>query len=756
MDFRSVMADNVKWAVALVCPGEEELALLAELTSRQDTRIVGLVDPDGQSLGAGLAEIMGLTVFPDLESLPQGQAQYLIHPTLSDQVVPFVDAAPDFGLQPFTARGFSGMMLKKVLAQQTAPRVERPRVNHDFLEMETTAIHRTLSRLEEALDRESLLRWLLGLATRATRASSGSIMLYDEPAGELYLAFAYGLSQTTMHRTRVRLGEGISGRVAASGQAEFITDPRHPGGRRDRSQVKAAICAPINWENKLLGVLNVSTAEGEDELAPNAMDIVESLTHRFGLILDRFLRMQSVHDGQQFRKMEEEFTRDTGRPENLASTLIYWAEDLANLAEADSVALSILTADGDLLVADSEDISYESPLDPVKEEVLSTGNPLVLHPDADGEPEERPGETVFILPVGKAPCKALISVSFYSASRAHHFHTLSSEVLYLVNRHLSNFLEKAASADQVDRLATLAAALSDLALGGSGDPALDRERVLSAACSLTGGGKAFVLTDENTAEGYNLGGQSEAILDEANRLLEQAMKRGWSSSILTVDGEAGNDAARRSMLVVPVQPGIPYPGLVVLDKKRLNPLDGASFTEFDALFAKRLAPLLGREITPEPEEQPDLDQLEFKVMEALEPVTPPHQPVDIPPLPANELEPYLRSEMDRCDRYHTRMGLVGFRVTPPTGPAPDLAKMVEFLARKLRTSDRAGALGDGTILIIVPEDIQSLPRLQKRVTNLLQEFTGQADLLVTTAARVYPGGGDRPDELIHSVINAMS
>ena len=34
-------------------------------------------------------------------------------------------------------------------------------------------------RIEEALDRESLLRWLLGLATRATGASSGSIMLFD-------------------------------------------------------------------------------------------------------------------------------------------------------------------------------------------------------------------------------------------------------------------------------------------------------------------------------------------------------------------------------------------------------------------------------------------------------------------------------------------------------------------------------------------------------------------------------------------------
>ena len=83
-------------------------------------------------------------------------------------------------------------------------------------------------------------------------------------------------------------------------------------------------------------------------------------------------------------------------------------------------------------------------------------------------------------------------------------------------------------------------------------------------------------------------------------------------------------------------------------------------------------------------------------------------------------------------------------------------KVTHNLAQKLRTSDRAGLMEDGTILVVVPEDIQSLPRLQKRVTTLLQDITGQADLLVTTAARVYPGGAGTAAELIQSVIKGMS
>ena len=476
------MSDEIKWSVVLLCPGEEEMALLAELSTRDDTRVVGLLDPEGNSVGAGLAEVLGLPLFKDLESLPEGQAQFLIHPRMNDQVAPFVDAARDFGLQPLTARSFSGRMLQQVLAQPTPPRGEKPGPRHDFLETETNAIHRNLSRLEEAMDRESLLRWLLGLATRAVRAGSGSIMLHDEVAGELYVAYAQGLSESTLHATRVRMGEGIAGKVARTGKAVFLSGNQHPGQKRDRHEVKSAICAPIQWEGRLLGVLNLSTPRGEDDFVPNAMEMVNSLTHRFGLILHRFLRMQSVQDNDQFRRLEEEFTKDTGRPENLKSTLVFWAEDLAKLAGAQSVSLGLLTADSDLLVADADQVTYQSPPDPRWAEVLSSGHPQVLRPGEGAQGDE----TVFLLPVGPAPCRAMVSVCFRSASRAHHFHIISSEMLYLITRHLTAYLDKVASNDQLDRLTTLSAVLSDMVKAGNMRREERKDSLLSAACSLTG------------------------------------------------------------------------------------------------------------------------------------------------------------------------------------------------------------------------------------------------------------------------------
>jgi len=201
--------------------------------------------------------------------------------------------------------------------------------------------------------------------------------------------------------------------------------------------------------------------------------------------------------------------------------------------------------------------------------------------------------------------------------------------------------------------------------------------------------------------------------------------------------------------VVPLQAGKAFPGLVLINKKRLHPLDGASFTEFDALFARRLLPVFhARMSVPVPKPAPV----------ALAAPTPKPASRSIPRVPQSvlEIQKALSVEIDRCKRYHTMVGVVAFRVTPSTGPVPDMTHLVGELTAKLRTSDQAGCLPDGTILILVPEDIQSLPMLQKRVTGILKIAAGQDDLLVQTGSRVFPGTGKTAEELIDAVLQAIS
>lgn len=744
------MTSEIKWQIIMVTPGEEELSLLAELTSRRDAQVVGLVDPEGTSVGAGLAEIMGLPVFPDLAAIPADSARFLVHPPLNDQVEDLIHGALQYGLTPISARNFSSLLVDQALTTTAQPRPATTRVNFDFLENETAAIHETLGRIEEALDREALLRWLLKLATKAAGASSGSIMLFDEATQELYVAFAHGLSQTILHRTRVRLGEGISGRVAANGKAEMIRGNRNPGTRRDRGELQSSICAPILWQERLLGVLNISCTVGDQDLKPDSLSVIDNLTRRFGPILERFLRLQTVGDGDLFRKLEESLSDANALPTASGRTLCDWAENLAEITGADHLSLSLMTADGDLLVADSEDAHYESPLAPEKDAVLASGSPLVLRPSLDDESDLQ-GATVFHLPIGRGPTRALMTVVFDTANRAHHFHSLSAEIIFLVNRHLNAWLDKADTGDQLERLTTLASTLTELSSLDPRDSHTLSARSVAAACALTGAQRACILRDENDLDGCQDDPLGTSLRRESIRLLQEAGTRGWNSTILNADNAPGANRAAQSLLVVPLEAGEAFPGLVLIDKKRLHPLDGASFTEFDALFARRLLPVFQARsnftapivVAPEPA-----------------PAPPPAETQQAPAAPVIYPEDYdiqkaLAVEIDRCKRYHTMVGLVAFRVTPLTGVVPESKTLVTALADSLRTSDQAGCLSDGTILVLVPEDIQSLPMLTTRVTEILKSASGQDDILVQTASRVYPGTGKSAAELLQAVLAAM-
>ena len=88
-------------------------------------------------------------------------------------------------------------------------------------------------------------------------------------------------------------------------------------------------------------------------------------------------------------------------------------------------------------------------------------------------------------------------------------------------------------------------------------------------------------------------------------------------------------------------------------------------------------------------------------------------------------------------------------------PAQQVPALVQNLSGQLRSSDIAGCLVDGTILVMVPEDIQSLSRLRKRVLEILHSLTGKNNLKILSAIRVYPGGGNTARELLDSLLTGL-
>lgn len=125
-----------------------------------------------------------------------------------------------------------------------------------------------LSRVSAAIsglhDLDAILRIGLENVLNIVNGTVGGIMLLDD-AGEVLLYRVYhGLSDKYVEEMRLRLGEGIAGRVAQSGRSVLLEDiSAEPDAARvdlvTLEGLRAFISVPLRAKDNVLGVMNVAS-----------------------------------------------------------------------------------------------------------------------------------------------------------------------------------------------------------------------------------------------------------------------------------------------------------------------------------------------------------------------------------------------------------------------------------------------------------------------------------------------------------------
>ena len=102
------------------------------------------------------------------------------------------------------------------------------------LEKTRTSLEEKLERLStfvslagsinSTLDLNQLLTYLMTCATKIMKAKDSSLMLLDERANELVFKVALGEKGDQMQEFRLKMGQGIAGQVALSGEPIVVSD----------------------------------------------------------------------------------------------------------------------------------------------------------------------------------------------------------------------------------------------------------------------------------------------------------------------------------------------------------------------------------------------------------------------------------------------------------------------------------------------------------------------------------------------------
>ncbi len=125
-----------------------------------------------------------------------------------------------------------------------------------------------LSRVSAAIsglhELDDILRIGLDNVLNIMNGTVGGIMLLDEPIQTLSYRVYHGLSDKYAEEMRLKLGEGIAGKVAQSGRAVLLEDiSSEPDAARidliSSEGLRAFISVPLRAKDNVLGVMNVAS-----------------------------------------------------------------------------------------------------------------------------------------------------------------------------------------------------------------------------------------------------------------------------------------------------------------------------------------------------------------------------------------------------------------------------------------------------------------------------------------------------------------
>jgi signal transduction histidine kinase/HD-GYP domain-containing protein (c-di-GMP phosphodiesterase class II) len=149
---------------------------------------------------------------------------------------------------------------------------------------------------------ERYLELLVEMVTELMNVRKASIMLLNKETRELRIECAVGMDEEIVENGSVKLGEGISGRVALERQSFLVTDI----DKDTRVNVKnndflydsrSFLCVPIVKDDEVIGVINAADPDSKDSFDQGDRHLLEVFAVRLGVALSKLGKFTGASQG---------------------------------------------------------------------------------------------------------------------------------------------------------------------------------------------------------------------------------------------------------------------------------------------------------------------------------------------------------------------------------------------------------------------------------------------------------------------------
>jgi GAF domain-containing protein len=286
--------------ISLWDAGTERLALRALRGEPRPVRPLGASYPPGPGYTGWLVRYKQPLLVPDVDarqdirpSLLSGRLPYRAYVG-----VPLLLGQELIGILALIANEAGAFNdahaeLLTALAAQAAVAIRNARFYEEVTRRhrELAALYAVASAINQPLPLPEVLDQAITKVIEVMEAEAGVIRLLDEEAGELAIASCQGFSPAYIRQVdRIRLGEGIVGRVAQSGEPLVVQDLAND----PRSAATQAIAAegfhtlavvPLKVKQEIVGTLGLVTRRSRD-FGATVLDLLTAIGQQIGVAVE--------------------------------------------------------------------------------------------------------------------------------------------------------------------------------------------------------------------------------------------------------------------------------------------------------------------------------------------------------------------------------------------------------------------------------------------------------------------------------------
>ena len=270
------------------------------------------------------------------------------------------------------------------------------------------AMYTASARLDATREEKDLYHEIFAAALHLARAHGGSLMLLDDQTGDLYIAESRHLPDAVVTATRVKVGDGVAGAVAAQRQPLLlvgdITTTQYPRSFPKPQRIGSSICVPLlardagDSQLQFLGVLNLSRQAHSPVLTEEELQLVAAYCANAAIVIHNARLCKALKHRTRHLEHLLEINRNL--------TMSLYVDDV--LQSVMNTAIELLHCEsGSLMLIDeqTEELVFKVVVGPASTQLLGTrlppgvgivgtvaqeGKPLIVN-DATSDPRHYKG-----------------------------------------------------------------------------------------------------------------------------------------------------------------------------------------------------------------------------------------------------------------------------------------------------------------------------------------------------------------------------